>query len=296
MAVRRTPRRFWSPVRDRWDQGGPRRPNLGRGVAWLALVALAMSTIYPFVFVFLTALKPEPEYHANPLGIPSDPTLQFLTRAWVDGRIPDYAINSLIVVGVAIALTLVVSAPAGFALAQLRFPGRGLLLFGVIGMMMLPSSVLMVPIFTTIVHLGLVNQYLGLALVYASLQTPFSVYLLTSYFRGLPTEIIEAAKCDGASTFQVLKSVGLPLARPAILTLTTLNFLWLWNELLFGLIILQQDDKRTLTVGLAVLQGKQTTPVPLFAAMLVWSVIPSLLVFVALQRNLARGLLAGAVK
>jgi multiple sugar transport system permease protein len=208
----------------------------------------------------------------------------------------DYSLNSLLVVGGAVALIVIVAVPAGFALGRLRFRGRTILLIGIIGLMAVPAAVLMIPLFRVVGQLGLVNTYPGLILVYAALNLPFSIYLVASYVHGLPGEVIEAAEVDGASLGRQLWSIVVPLSVPALATIVTLNVLWLWNELLFGLIILQDPDMRTVTVGIATLQGQHTTPVPLLAAGLLLSMGPVLLVFLITQRNLARGLTAGAVR
>jgi ABC-type glycerol-3-phosphate transport system permease component len=252
--------------------------------------------IYPLLFVAQTAFKTEAAYAADPVGLPAPPTLEYLAQALVAGRVVDYSLNSLLVVGSAVALLVAISSMAGFALARLHIPGRAILLIGIIGLMAVPAAVLMIPLFRTVGQLGLVNTYPGLILTYAALNLPFSIYLVASYVSGLPHEILEAAEVDGASLSRQLRSVVVPMSVPALATIVTLNFLWLWNELLFGLLILQSPDMRTLTVGLATLQGQHTTPIPLLAAGLLLSLGPVLIVFLLSQRNLARGLTAGAVK
>jgi ABC-type glycerol-3-phosphate transport system permease component len=264
--------------------------------AVLPLTALSISTVYPLVFVALAAFKTQAGYAADPLGLPNPPTTAFLERAIEVGNVGQYTLNSLLVVGGAVALITVVASLAGFALTHLRFPGRGILLIGIVGLMTVPATVLMIPLYRTVGQLGLINTYPGLILTYAALNLPFSIYLVASYGAGLPREILEAARVDGAGVWSTFGRIALPLSYPALATLVTLNFLWLWNELLFGLLILQEPAKRTLQVGLATLQGQHTTPIPLLAAGLLMSLAPVLIVFFMSQRNLARGLTAGAVK
>ena len=264
--------------------------------AFAVLAALSVSTVYPLVFVALTAFKTEANYAADPLGLPDPATTVYLERAIEAGNLGQYLLNSLFVVGSAVALLSVAASLAGFALAHLRFPGRGVLLIGIVGLMTVPAAVLMIPLYRTVGQLGLINTYPGLILTYAALYLPFSIYLVASYGAGLPREILEAARVDGAGLWSTFRRVALPLSYPALATLVTLNFLWLWNELLFGLLILQDPAKRTLQVGLATLQGQHTTPIPLLAAGLLVSLAPVLIVFLLSQRTLARGLTAGAVK
>lgn len=288
----------------RASPNGPSRQGRGRRVGqrfarslgFVVLCSLAASTIYPILFVIFTAFKTERDYRGDNVGPPLDATLENVRAAWDQAAIGEFAIHSLIVVSISVLVIVSLAALAGFAFAHLRFPlQRGSLVL-VIAMMMLPASILMVPLFRTVQQVGLLNEYLGLVLVYASLNLPFSIYLMTSYYRAIPRELLQAAEVDGASTLRSFATIALPLVRPGILTLVTLNFLWLWNELLFALLILQDPSKRTLTTGLALLNGEHATSVPLISAGLMLSLVPPLLVFAFFQRNLAEGMTAGAVK
>lgn len=272
-------------------------PALRRwGLSWMVLGALTLMSIYPFFFVTITSLKTRRNYAADPVGLPDGPTLEYLERALTSGNMPLYLYNSLVVVGVAVVLLLVIGSMAGYALSVLKFRGSGLILLGIICLLAVPAAVVMIPIYRTVSQLGLLNTHLGLILTYTALQLPFSIYLMTSFFNGLPREILEAAKMDGAGQLHVFRTIALPLAAPALATMATLNFLWLYNELLFGLLIMQDVDNRTIPVGLALLQGQNTTPVPLLASGLLISLVPVLVVFFIAQRELARGLTVGAVK
>ncbi len=272
----------------------------GRPFRWapslILLGALTLLGLYPFVFVTITAFKTTKNYAADPLGLPVPPTLEHMQRALTSGNLGVYLVNSLIVVGVAVALLLVIGSMAGYALSCLKFRGSGVISLGVVCLLAVPAVVVMIPLYRTVGQLGLINSYAGLVLTYTALNLPFSIYVMSAYFSGLPRAILEAATMDGAGQFRLFRSIVLPLSRPALGTLATLNFLWLFNELLFALIILQKDEKRTLPVGLATLQGQHTTPVPLLAAGLLIALMPVLLVFFFAQRHLARGLTVGAVK
>jgi multiple sugar transport system permease protein len=263
---------------------------------WLVLGVLTLMSIYPFVFVTITSLKTRRNYAADPVGLPSEPTLEYLERALSAGSMPTYLLNSLIVVGAAVVLLLIIASMAGYALSVLKFRGSGLILLGIICLLAVPAAVVMIPLYRTVSQLGMLNSHVGLALTYTALQLPFSIYLMTSFFNGLPREIIEAARMDGAGQWRVFRAIALPIGAPALATMATLNFLWLYNELLFALLLMQDADKRTVPVGLALLQGQNTTPVPLLASGLLISLVPVLVVFFVAQRELARGLTVGAVK
>ena len=264
--------------------------------AWLLLGSLSLLSCYPFVFVFLTAFKTKKGYAADPVGLPSEPTLEYLQRALTSGNMLGYLMNSLIVVFSAVLILLIIGSMAGYALSVLKFRGSALILLATICLLAVPAAVVMIPLYRTVSQLGLINTHLGLILTYTALQLPFSIYLMASFFNGLPNEIVEAAKVDGAGQLRIFASIAMPLAGPALSTMATLNFLWLFNELLFGLLIMQDDQSRTLPVGLAALQGQNTTPVPLLASGLLISLLPVLAVFLFAQRSLSRGLMMGAVK
>jgi ABC-type glycerol-3-phosphate transport system permease component len=263
---------------------------------WLLLVVLTVMSIYPFVFVATTSFKTTRNYARDPLGLPDPPTLDFMMRALTTGNMLAYLTNSLIVVAVAVVLLLVISSMAGYALSVLKFRGAQLVLLGIVCLLAVPAAVVMIPLYRTVGQLGLMNTHAGLILTYTALQLPFSIYLMTNYFNGLPRDILEAAEMDGAGAFHRFRTIAVPLAFPALATLATLNFLWLFNELLFALLIMRDDVNRTLPVGLATLQSQISTPVPLLAAGLLISLVPVLVVFFIAQRELARGLTVGAVK
>jgi ABC-type glycerol-3-phosphate transport system permease component len=281
-----------------------RRPSVSTKVVtrllkilvWIVLAIVAVSTIYPVFFVIANTFKSDSEYGQNQLGVAARPTLGNLRNAWNTAQIGDFAAHSFIVVASAVILITAISILAGYALTHLNIPFRNVGLVGVLALMMLPTSMLMIPMLRTVQQIGLLNNYLGLILVYCALQLPFSIYLMTAYFRRIPGELVEAANVDGASAFRSLYSVMLPLVRPGVLTLVTLNFLWLWNELLYGLLILQDPSERTLMAGLALLNGEHTTGIPLICAGLSIALVPPLLLFLFFQRNLAEGITAGAVK
>jgi ABC-type glycerol-3-phosphate transport system permease component len=263
------------------------------GVA--VMTVLSLTAVYPLVFVIGTAFKTDDAYGKSPTSLPLHPVFTFLRQAWSTNGVRALA-NSALVVIPAVAVVVLVSVPAAYALMHMRWAGQRLFLLGMIGMMTVPTAVLMVPLFRLVSQLGLVNSRLGVVLVYASLQAPFSVYYMSTFLRLLPPGLVEAARIDGAGHARVLRSVVVPLARPTIATLVTLNFVWLWNELLFGLLILQDPRNRTVTVGLALLAGQHSSSIPLICAGLLIAMGPVVVVFAVAQRRLAQGLTAGALK
>src|SRR5690606_13668461 len=191
--------------------------------------------------------------------------------------------NSAILAVGAVLLSTVVAALAAFAIARMRFRGRELLLSISTSLMVIPPVVMIVPLFVLYTRIGLISTFHGTILIYAGLITPFSVYLLVSLFRTLPTEILEAALIDGASPLGVLWRVVVPLSGPPLVTLFVVNALYVWNDLLIALIFLQSDESRTLMAGLSVFQGRYNNQIPLTMAGMVMASLPMLILYILFQ-------------
>ncbi len=269
--------------------------KLLRVVAWLWLAAIAVSCLYPLVFVVLTSLKTQTQFSVNPLGIPSSPTLAEFRTVLSDGFLRN-VVNSVIIAGVSVAVVVVISSLAGFVLVFLRFRGRKLVLFGIVGLMIQPIALLMIPEFLIVSRVHLLSSYIGIVLVYAALGAPFATFLMYTYMLSIPRELFEAARLDGASLVKVLFLVIWRLLTPALVALVALDFISFWNEFLFALLILQSNTVKTVMVGLADLQGLQVVNIPLVAAGMAMSIALPLLVFIVLHRRLFSGLTVGALK
>lgn len=267
-----------------------------RGVVWLVYAVLAASTLYPLFFLFSTALRTSEDYRRSPGGLPKELTFDNLHSAFSDMGIGTLALNSLLVVVPAVLLLTVLACLAAYALVHFEFPLRRTTLAVVACLMALPPAAVVIPIFKVILDAGLLNNRLGLILTYTALQLPFSIFLLASFMRAVPGELLKAAMLDGAGPLRTLWSVVLPLVRPGLLTLMTLNFLFLWNEFLFSLVLLQREEERTMMVGIAQFQGHFDQNLGIVSAGLLFSIVPPLLIFLFFQRDLARGLTNGALK
>jgi multiple sugar transport system permease protein len=268
-----------------------------RRILWTATIPMALlaaSCIYPVWFALNTSLKDNRGYVLDRFGWATDPSLANFVTAWDRARFSEYFVNSLIVTAGAVALLLVVSSLAGFALAVLRFHGRRLVFVMILAALMIPVQVVLVPFYQTMIGLGLVNTRIGLVLAYTSFFLPFSIYLMTAYYAGLPRELTEAARIDGARFWEVWWYVMLPLGRPALMTLGILNTLYCWNDVLIALLVLQDD--RTLMVGIAALKGEYSTNVPTLAAGIVLAAAPIVIVYLVFQRRIVAGIAAGSVK
>ena len=260
------------------------------------MLSLAVAAIYPVYYMIETSLKTRQAWMTDQFGLPLPPTLDNYAALLQDGRIPIWFMNSVIVTTASVVAATVVSTLAAYAIARLQFRGRTLLLRVLVALMVIPPAVLILPLFLGLQPLGLTNTYQGVVLIYAGMLVPFSVYMLSSFFKTLPAEIFEAARIDGASTLRILWSIVVPLSGPGFVTLIVVNAMWVWNELLIALVFLQDDKLRTLMAGLTTLRGRFAVNEPLVMAGMFLGALPILLLFLLGQRYFVRGLVAGAVK
>lgn len=272
---------------------GKREKTLLR-LASIPMWALALTCLYPIYFAVNNALKTDKGYILNRFSLVNDPTMVNFINAWNRSKLSEYFLNSVVTTFGAVALLLLVSSLAGFAFAMLRFPYRKLLFMVVLASLMIPVQVVLVPFYRTIVALDLVNTRIGLIISYTAFFLPFCVYLMTAFYSGLPRELVEAARMDGAKLLQIWWHVMLPLGRPALITLGILDTLYCWNDVLISLLVLQKE--RTLMVGIAALKGEYTTNVPLLMAGIVIAAAPIVLIYLVFQRRIVNGIATGAVK
>lgn len=276
-------------ARRSWLRPGP----LARQALLLFGVFLSLA---PAVYMLNTAFKTKEEYVFDKMGLPDSFVLTNFTEALVDNPFLLWMRNSTILALGSVLLSTAVAVLAAFAIARMQFRGRDLLLSISTSLMVIPPVVMIVPLFVLYTRLDLISTFHGAILIYAGLITPFSLYLLVSFFRTLPTEIIEAALIDGASVFGVLWRIVIPLSGPPLVTLFVVNALYVWNDLLIALIFLQSDDSRTLMTGISVFQGRYNNQIPLTMAGMVMASLPMIILYVLFQRYFIRGLTAGALK
>jgi ABC-type glycerol-3-phosphate transport system permease component len=268
-------------------------PSFSRQLLFLVATA---GVLYPLYFMVTTALKGNTDYTRNKLGLPSSATLTNFSAVIHDPHVVEWFANSTVITVASVAIAIAAATLAAYAIARGSGGWTGGILTGMIALMAVPPVVLVIPLFVMMARLGLLNNRLSVILVYSGLLIPLSVYLLVGFFRGIPTELDEAALMDGASRLRVLLHVLLPLARPAFLTLAVVNAVYVWNEFLIALLFLQSETSQTLMVGISSFQGRFHADEPLLMA---WSVVasaPIVLLYILGQRVLVRGLVAGALK
>jgi len=274
-------------------QAGTRRiePWLVNG----ALVAAAVIAVFPLAWMIAVSMMAPGEASAMPPPlVPASPTLASYRALFSRAAVGRHLANSLGLAVAATLLSLAFNVTAGYAFAKLRFTGRDLVWKLLLGVMLVPAQVAMIPLFLMLKQVGLVNSYAGVLV--PSLASVFGIFLIRQYARSIPDELLEAARLDGAGEFRIFWSIVLPVLRPALVTLAIFAFLGSWNDFLWPLIVLSDDARQTLPVALAALSREHAADSELMMAGAVVTVLPVLGVFLALQRYYIGGLIAGSVK
>ena len=279
--------------RRRRRQGGDRARQL---VVYAFLLVAVAATMLPFLWMVLSSFKTQGEILRDPTGfLPDHPGWGNYVRWFSDFHIQKFFLNSLLVAVATVLGNLLFCSMVGYALAKLEFPGKRLLFALVMITLMVPGVVTFVPLFVTISKLGMVNTYPALFLPF--LTGPLGVFLMRQFMLGIPNELIEAGKLDGASEFGIFARIVMPLCGPPLATLGILTFLFSWNNFLWPLVAAQSDDKYTLPVALSLYStGQNATNYALLLAGSVLVIGPIVLVFICLQRFFTQSVATAGIK
>jgi len=269
----------------------------GARVAVQALmILLVIASLLPLYNVVSASLKSTDEFTANPIFLPQKVVADNYQYAAFSGGLLRYTVNSLLYVPIAVVLYLAVCISAGYAFGKMRFAFRLPLFLIVLFLSIFPQLLLATQVFKLISVMHMTNTGFGAILSWVSYFAPFGTYIMTTYFADMPYELVEAARIDGAGPLRILISIMAPLAMPMIATIAIIGFQSMWNELPFSLLILQTQEQRTLTVGIAMMRGEFGLRVPILSAALVIAMVVPLLTFLLFQRHITLGVTAGAVK
>ncbi|HZH23544.1 MAG TPA: carbohydrate ABC transporter permease [Solirubrobacteraceae bacterium] len=263
-------------------------------LTYLLLGVFGLIALAPIVGIVLTALQERGG--ASPFGVPDGFAIENFATAWDEGRFADYLRSSAIVTVAVVVLSTVLSIVAGYAFGMLRFRGSTALFYLMLLGLMVPLEATIVPLYYDLRDLGLTDTYWALILPQVGASIAFGTFWMRAFFRSVPRSLVEAARLDGSSSWTTLWRVVLPLGRPAVLTMVALIFMWTWNEFLLALVMVSDEGLRTAPLGLAFFQGRNTTDYALLSAGSVIVATPVVLLYVFLQRQFIRGILAGAVK
>ncbi len=264
------------------------------GGSYLVLAAIAVIMVAPFIAMISVSLQTGGRAAVFPIDwIPGSPTLANYRSLLEHSQILRWFGNSLFVAVVGTAISIATATTAGYAFARMSFPGRSVLFWAFLAMLMIPGEVTLIPQYMLLAELGWVNTYQ--ALIIPGVTSAFGIFMIRQYLQGLPKDYEEAARMDGASEFQIYLQVVLPMLTPAIATLGTLQFLNYWNDFLYPLIVTSSASMRTLPVGLATLQTP-TGGLPELLAGATFAIVPTVLVFLFFQKYFVRGIATTGLK
>ncbi len=243
-----------------------------------------------------TAVKTRREIPRNPLGIPQEWHFENFLNAWEVGHFDRYFMNSIYVVIPTVILVLILSLLIAYAFSLMRFRGKRVLFALLLLGLAIPIDILIIPLFYSLLRFGLLNTPWALILPISAKIIPFGVLLLRGFIDDLPQEILDAGLIDGCSRFQLLRHVVVPLSLPVITSLLVFTFMWTWNMFFLPIVVIQEDAKRTLPVGLSYFQGRYETDIPLLMAGAMISCLPIIVIYLFFQRQFIRGITAGAIR
>ena len=269
-----------------------------RRLRWskVLLGIMAVIWLYPVAWTLANAIRSSADIYRAPWDLPWPPALGNIGEAWDRGQLGPAIANSAYVTAMTVALVLVVAVCAAYSLTRLRPPGRALLFVLVLAPMIVPTDVLIVPLFSMFRALGLINSLPGLALFNVFTNVSFATLILTGYFRTIPQDVVDAARVDGAGRIDVLLGIVVPLARPGLVAVAVLVAVLTWNDFGGSLVLIQKPDAFTVQLALSRFSTLFATDQGLTFAGMAIALVPPLAVFLVFQRGFLRGLTAGAVR
>lgn len=264
---------------------------------YLFVIPLLLIWLIPIFMTLVTSVRSLDDITLNgPFTWPSSFEVENFTEAWDRGGLSRYMLNSFVVMIPALIICLSLASLAAFALARFRFKGNLVIYFTFVGGSLLPFQILMLPVYRLSNTLHLYDTYWALIIFHGAFQIGFCTFVLRNFIRTIPGEIFDAARIDGASEFRIYRQHVLPLSLPAIAALATLEFTWIFNDYLWALILIQQDKLKPVTTGLASLRGEFIQAYNIQFAGTLIAVIPTVVLFIFLQRYFIQGLTMGSGK
>jgi multiple sugar transport system permease protein/alpha-1,4-digalacturonate transport system permease protein len=274
------------------------RPGQGRTgtmLIWLALVVGAVVMLFPLYWMLATAIRPRSEVFEPIVSlIPQVLTWHNFSTIWTRYPIVSWVVNSTFIAVVAVVLTVSVNLLCGYVFAKFRFWGRDVLFFAILGALMIPIQVILVPEFLVVSWMGLLNSPWGVILPRAA--EAFGVFMVRQFMVSIPDDLIEAARLDGASEFRIFRRIVLPLSKPIIAVLVIFTFMWRWNDFAWPLVVLTDQTTFTLPLGLNLLRGEANPDWGGVMALALVSLLPMLLIFLIFQRYLVQGIASTGLK
>nr|WP_133578871.1 carbohydrate ABC transporter permease [Aureibacillus halotolerans] len=263
---------------------------------YIVLSIYGLINVYPLIWMFINSFKSNAEFAKDSFGLPEVWQFENYARAWETANLDVYFLNSLIVSVTAVIVTVFAGAMASYFLSRFVFKGRKVLQSFFVFGLLIPIHATLVPMFILMRNIGLLDTHIGLILPYVAFNLPITIFLLVSFMESFPKDIEESAVMDGCGVFRIFWSIILPMTRPAIATVVILNVINNWNEFSFALVLINDDALKTLPYGLANFSGQYTTDYGSQMAGLTLAVIPIVIIYLLLEKQLVKGMTAGAVK
>lgn len=273
------------------------KKNVYKLFLFLFMLLAFFISVYPLLWVVIQSLKTETEFLESIWTLPARLNFQNYATAWNDAGMSRYFMNSVVVTLVTTAVNLVFVTCAGYAFAKLTFPGKTFFYYMIIFNLLIPTAIILLPMFTMVNRMHLVNTLPALVFPYFQGFAPMGLIICRNYFEDLPDELMEAGKLDGCSNMQVFRKIMLPLAKPILATMAILSAMQVWNEYLWALTSITDESKYTLSVGVALFNKKTETVgyTSVFAALSI-SALVIVVVYLCMQKNFVKSIAAGAVK
>ena len=260
------------------------------------LIGVSVLCVFPLVWAFSSSLKTQATVFSDMSLIPKDPHWGNYIEAWTKGDFGLYFMNSVFYTTVVVIGVILVSSLAAYAFSRFEFPGKNFLFYLLIATMMIPIPGTIIPLYVLLVKLGLANTAIGYILPQINGGLALGIFLMKTFFDDLPKELEESARIDGCGRLRVYAYIAIPLAKPAIAVLAIFNVLNVWNEYLLAMLVLSDKHLMPLQRGLMVFQGAHITEYPLLMAGICITIAPVILLYLALQKYIIKGITAGAVK
>ncbi|CAM4370782.1 carbohydrate ABC transporter permease [Paenibacillus typhae] len=271
--------------------------SIGKILLQVLLILVAVTQIYPLIWLAFFSLKDNSEiFSGDVAGFPKHFLWSNYTKALSEGHILTYFFNSVLVTAVSILLVLILSAMTGYAITRMNWKLSNLTMTIILLGMMVPIHAALLPLFMVLKNAGLLNTYWALIIPYVAFGIPMAVFILGSFFKGVPRELEEAAVIDGCGIYRTFFSIILPLVRPAVSTVAIFTFLSCWNELMFAVTFINKESYQTLTVGMMSMVGTYITQWGIIGAGLMITTIPTILIYLLLNKQVQQSMIAGAIK
>lgn len=275
-----------------------RKPvSIGTILLQAFLIIVAIIQIYPLIWLALFSLKDNSEiFSGDVAGLPKKFLWSNYSKALSDGHVLTYFFNSVLVTAVSIVLVLILSSMTGYAITRMKWKLSGLTMTTILLGMMVPIHAALLPLFMVLKNLGLLNSYWSLIIPYVAFGIPMAVFILGSFFRGIPRELEEAAVMDGCGIYRTFFRIILPLVSPAVSTVAIFTFLSCWNELMFAVTFINKESMQTLTVGMMSMVGTYITQWGIIGAGLTITTVPTVIIYLLLNKQVQKSMIAGAIK